>query len=335
MGSRLSNTIFQTNGRDAMIVEDAYRISNDQPKNTIFDSAKGIYSDGIEGLKTNTSSVRELTNLIMGAKRGTVDKADMFERALSAMGSSLPSLLGSIGGALKNQLSSAAGTLIGPDAEKSVDVIYGSLDKIVQVASVNDIDGLAEVINELTGNSDLMKVINIEAEAAILGGLTSQLIRYGIPDLIDDVMEQSASDAAIKKAYQYVSTDSIVGTDLATINRVIDKIGLAAYLEVNPNPIRNILNSFFFGTDDTIDKWPAKRVLLLSTLNRIDPHWQEYNRNGTYVKDLNAFTLASTDAKKLLQMADPEAMLSMVAPSFLSTGVSSVVKSLYPDAYVS
>jgi len=334
MSSRLSNTIFQTNGRDAMIVEDAYRISNDAPKNTVFDSLKGVYSDGIEGLKTNTSSVKELTNLILSAKRGTVDKADMFERALSAMGSSLPSLLGSIGGALKNQLASVAGTLIGPDAEKNVNIIYGNLDKIIKVAGVNDIDGLAEIVNELTGNSDLMKVINIEAEAAILGGITQQLLRYGIPDLVDDVMAQSASDEAIKKAYQFVSTDSIVGTDLATINRVLDKIGLAAYLEVNPNPIKNILGSFYFGTDDTIDKWPAKRALLLSTLNRIDPHWEEYNRNGTYVKDLNAFTTASTDAKKLLNMADPEALLTLIGPSFLSTGVSSVMKTLYPEAYI-
>lgn len=334
MGSRLSNTVFQTNGRDTMVVQDAYRISNDAPKNTVFDSLKGVYSDGIQGLKTNTSSVKELTNLILSAKRGTVDKMDMFERALGAMGSSLPSLLGSIGGALKNQLASVAGTLIGPDAEKNVNILYGNLDKIIKVAGVNDIEGLADVLGELTGNSDLMRVINIEAEAAILGGLAQQLMRYGIPELIDDVMAQSASDEAIKKAYQFVSTDSIVGTDLDTINRVLDKIGLAAYLEVNPDPIKNILSMFYFGTDDTIDKWPAKRALLISTLNRINPHWQEYNRNGTYVKDLNVFTTASTDAKTLFRMADPEAMLSMVAPSFLSSNCGSVLKALYPDAYI-
>lgn len=334
MGSRLSNTVFQTNGRDTMVVQDAYRISNDAPKNTVFDSLKGIYTDGIEGLKTNTSSVKELTNLILSAKRGTVDKAEMFERALGAMGSSLPSLLGSIGGALKNQLASVAGTLIGPDAEKSVNVIYGNLDKIISTAGVRDLEGLADVLTELTGQSDLMKVINIEAEAAVLGGLMQQLMKYGIPDLIDDVVAQSASDEAIKKAYQFVSTDSIVGTDLDTVNRVIDKIGLAAYLEVNPNPVKNILNMFYFGTDDTIDKWPAKRALLLSTLNRIDPHWQQYNRNGTYISDLTAFASASTDAKKLLNMADPEARLSMIAPSFLPNGVSTIIKSLYPDAYV-
>ena len=147
-------------------------------------------------------------------------------------------------------------------------------------------------------------------------------------------MEQSASAEAIKRAYQFVSTDSIVGTDLATINRVLDKIGLAAYLEVNPTPIKNILSSYFFGSEDTIDVWPAKRALMISTLNRIDPHWQEYNRNGVWVKNLAPFTWASTDSKKLLALEEPEASLVMMGPHFLTTSAGQVIKQIYPDAYI-
>lgn len=331
---RLSSTVFQTNGRNTMLVQDAYGISNTETKNTVFDSLKGVYSDGLSGLVTNTSSVKQLTQLILAARTGTVDKAEMFERALGAMGSSLPALLGSIGGALKNQISSVAGTLIGPDAEKAVNVIYGSLGKLVKVSNVGDIDGLAELVNELTGNSELMKVINIEAEAAVLGGITQQLLRYGIPDLVDEVMAQSASEEAIKKAYQFVSTDSIVGTDLATVNKILDKIGLAAYIEANPNPINNLLSGFYFSSTDTVDVYPAKRALLLSTLARIDPHWEESARGGTYVKNLNAFGIASTDARKLLMLGDPEKMLCMISQSFLAANCNTVIKSIYPNAYV-
>jgi hypothetical protein len=334
MASRLAGTVFQTNGREAMLAQDAYGISNQQTKNTVFDSLKGVYSEGISGLQTNPSSIKQLTQLILSSKNGNVDKADMLDRALSAMGSSLPALIGSIAGGVKNQLAGAAGTLIGPGAEKAVNVVYGNLGKIVKVATVNDLSGLADVLNELTGNSELMKVINIEAEAAVLGGLMGMLIQYDIPGLLDDVANMAGSSESLKLAYQYVSTDSIVGTDLATINRVIDKIGLAAYLEVNPNPINTILSGFYFGTGDTVDTYPTKRALLISTLNRIDPHWEEYNRNGVYVKNLSAFSVASTDAKTLLNLAEPESILSMIAPSFLASSVSQVIKALYPDAYV-
>lgn len=334
MASRLAGTVFQTNGREVMLAQDAYGISNQETKNTVFDSLKGVYSEGISTLQTNPSSIKQLTQLILNSKNGNVDKVDMLDRALGAMGSSLPALIGSIAGGVKNQLASAAGTMIGPDAEKAVNVIYGNLGKIIKVATVNDLSGLADVLNELTGNSELMKVINIEAEAAVLGGLMGMLIQYDIPGLLDDVADMAGSSESLKLAYQYVSTDSIVGTDLATINRVIDKIGLAAYLEVNPNAINAILGGFYFGTDDSIATYPAKRALLLSTLARIDPHWQEYNRNGVYVKNLSAFTAASTDAKTLLNMAEPESLLSMIAPSFLPMGVSEVIKALYPNAYV-
>lgn len=334
MATGLANTLFQGNSQDAMLVKDAYGVSTKETNNSLFDSVKGIYSDSVSGLYANKGSARQLASLVTAAKNGNVSKTDMLDRALSAMGSSLPGLLGTLGGTLKNKIASAAGELIGPEAEKNVNILYGQLGTLVKVANVGDADSLAEFISELTGNSDLVKLINIEAEAAIIGAIASQALAFGIPGLLDDVMEQARSQESRDKAYAYMSTSAINGSDLATINKVIDKIGLAAFLQANPDAINMILSGFFFGTQDTIDTYAAKRLELVTLLVRIDPHWNEYMRNGTYITNLEPYVTASPNAKTLLLMAEPDKTAVMIAANWPPKTAGSVVQDTYEGALV-
>lgn len=334
MTTSLANTIFQGNSSNAVVVEDAYKISTQESRNSVYDAGKGIYADAIKGMQSNKGSARELASLITASKSGSVNKMDMLTRGLSALGSSLPSLLGTLGGVLKNNLSSVAGDLIGDNASKAVSILYGNAELLLSVADVDDTESLVKFVNELSGNSELAKFINIEAESAIIGGMASMLMQYGIPEMVDDVIAQARSDAVKANAYAYLSTEAVNGSDLAMINKVIDQIGITMFLANNPDAINSILSGFFFGTKDTVDTYPAKRTELLTLLVRINPNWFQYNRAGTWVPNLGPFNISSKDAKTLFCTSDPERSFVLAAKGYPPNAATSVVKALYPDAYI-
>jgi len=330
MASRLASTVFQGSAKDAMVVEDAYKVSTAETRNSLFDSAKGIYGDAVSGLYANKGSIRELAAVVLAAKAGTISKADMLERSLSALGSSLPSLLGQLGGTLKNTI---AGFL--PDGVgDTMGVVYNNAQLILSVANISNAQDSAEFLAELTGNSDLLKVVNIGAESAIFGGILKELMSFGIPELMDDVIDQIQNETVKANALAYLSTSAVNGSDLVMTNKIIDVIGLTAFLEQNPDAINRTLSSFFFGTLDTVDTYPAKRIELLALLTRIDAHWSESLRNGAYIKNLEPFTVCSPDAKTLMLMAAPERTLTLAAAKYPRNNINSIIKGLYPDAYI-
>lgn len=332
--SRLSSTIFQGDPSKAVLVQDAYKVANQESRNSMYDSVKGIYADAVDGLYTNKRSPKQLAQIVAAAQKGNINRMEMIERALGVMGTSLGSIFGSVTGVLKNKIGDAAGALIGENAKKNVQVMFDKVPLIISAVDVKDASSLFEFIGELTGDSELAKVIDIEAESAILAGIVGTLASYGVPDLIDYVIEEAQSEAARRNAWQYYSTEAVYGSDLAGINKVIDKIGLVAFLEANPDAINMILSQFFFGTKDTVDTWPVKRVELINTLVRINPQWSMYNRNGVYIPNLEPFQIASDNAKSLFYLAEPERKYSLASINFPKKPPGTIIQEMYPEAWV-
>lgn len=336
----LARTIFEGKSTDSMAVQDAHAVTNGSAVNSLYDSMKGIYGNVVKGLYANKGSVRELATLIMDAKAGNVDKAAMFERALGALGTSLPSLLGQMGATMKDKLGSAAGTLIGPDAQKAVAVLYNNADLLIRTAEVDDLGDLVSLVGDLTGNSDLAGLVNIEAEAAVIAGIAKELMAFGIPELVDDVIQQARNEAAAKAAYQYLIDPAVQGSNLSMIGKIIDSIGLTMFLENNPNAITSILGTYYFGTDVDVSQYQAKRDELVNLLVRIDANWNKILRNGVYVDYLAPYMAASKDAQALLcytAVADApsrDRILTAAGRKTQAQAVSEVIKTLYPTAYI-
>lgn len=332
---RLANTMFQGRSTDAMVVEDAYKVSTQETRNSLYDSSKGVLSDAVKGVYANKNSIRELASIVMDAKSGRIDKLSMLTRGLSALGSSLPSLLGTLGGTIKNKFEGYAGDLIGDDAKKYVGVIYDNAEYLVQAADVSNMQDAATLLAGITGNSDLMKVINIEAESAIIGGMASEFMSFGIPDLMDDVIDQARSPTVKQNAWAYISTSSIEASNIVMINRSIDNIGITRFLEANPQAVSDVLSSYYLGTDDGVTVYPQRLTELVATLVRIDANWDKVLRNGVYIQALQPFGIASSDARKLFMSTDVYRTWTMASPKYLARSVQSISKDLYPAALIS
>jgi hypothetical protein len=331
---RLANSIFQGRPSDKLLVKDTYEVTNTETRNSVFETTKGIYSDAIDGLKGNTSSPRELTELVLGAKNGNLTKMEMVEKALGTMGSSLPSLLGQVGGTLANVLGDTLGESGYGDIAQLGKLLYGAAPTFIKGADVDDADSLIRFVGELTGKGDLMEFVNLGAEAGILSGIAKQLVRYGVGDLVDDVAEM-AHDESVKNAiFRAIIENAINTSDLKSVNKALDKLGADGLLAERPNAIAEILAGYKFPEDFDMRLAAAERVKLISTLARISIYWSTKLRNGVAIPDYKNWVALGTDAKVLMMMAEPERTMAISCGAIRPMNVAGVQAELYPAGYV-
>lgn len=331
---RLSNSLFQGRPSDKLLVKDTYEVTNGETRNSVFETTKGIYSDAIDGLKGNTSSPRELTELVLGAKAGNLTKMEMVDKALSAMGTTLPSLIGQVGGTLQNILGDTLTEAGFGEVADLGKLLYGAAPLFIKGADVNDVDGLIRVVGELTGKSELMEFFNLGAEAGILSGIAKQLVRYGVGDLVDDVAEM-AHDESVKNAiFASIIENAIVTSDLNSINKSLDKLGADGLLAERPLAIAEILASYKFPEDFDMRNAEAERAKLIATLVRISPYWSTKLRNGVPIPDYKNWVALGSDAKTLMMMADPERTMAISCGGIRQNTVGGVQAELYPAGYV-
>jgi hypothetical protein len=315
-------------------VKDTYEVTTGETRNSVFDTAKGIFSDAIGGLKDNTSSPRDLMELVMGAKGGSLTKMEMVDKALSAMGSSLPSLLGQVGGTLQNALGDTLKDAGFGEVADLGKLLYGAAPLFVKGADVDDADGLIRMVGELTGKSELMQFFNLGAEAGILSGIAKQLVRYGVGDLVDDIAEM-AHDESVKNAiFAAIIENAINTSDLKSVNKALDKLGADGLLAERPNAIAEILAGYRFPEDFDMRNAEAERAYLIMTLTRISSYWTTKLRNGVLIRDYKNWVALGSDAKTLMLMAEPERTTAISCGAIRQNTVGSVQAELYPAGYV-
>src|SRR5690606_31120606 len=89
-----------------------------------------------------------------------------------------------------------------------------------------DASSFTKLVNAIVGNESLMKVLDLESEGALVGLLIKQAIALGIPKAIDALLDK-ISDEKLKKQLMVDSLETAArSSDLVTVNKVLDIIGV-------------------------------------------------------------------------------------------------------------
>lgn len=335
MVGRLAETIFQTRSIDDLITQDPYKVSDSTPRNTIYDSARGIYGDAIKTLRTDKNSLANLTRLMGDYKRGYVDKADMFTQALGMMGTSLPGLLGGMAGNLKKKMETFAGKEITDAASKAYTILSKGAQIVINSTDYDGTYNITQMANELLGDADLLEFINIEAESSIIGAIASEAIAYGIPGIVTEIIEMNNSDEVQWNSWSYVSYASIEYSNIYYLNQSINVIGAPGVLAQTPDAVVMIPANYKMPEGLKPSQYLAELTELVNTIKRIDPYWDKEVRNGVYVPSLKPYINATPDAHTLFMQRDPERLMSMASRGMTTKTCREVIVDLYPNALVS
>lgn len=329
LNSNVAKAIWQGAGTDKQVARDTYTDNSSATQNSLYESVKGVYSSGVKTIQNNPNSIRDLVALTQAAQKGTTDKFSLLKRGLSALGSSVPGVIGSISTTLQDKIATTFG--LSDQTRQAMQMTINQVSKVVTSSNPTNLTDLASLLNGITGNSKYAKALNLEAEAALFSTVLDTALTYGLTNIVDDVITQASDKYVSASALKFVSSSVISGSDLTTINKIIDEIGVEQFLVNNPDAIKDIISSYRFSSDTTVASYAAKLSELTTTLARINTNWYQYQRNGVWVPNLTVMSEASSNALTLFYLNETYRTMALTAPAYPVAEVSTIQAMLYPN----
>lgn len=196
-------------------------------------------------------------------------------------------------------------------------VIIDGLEKTIDSADLKTVNGISEVIGGLTGNTELIKILNLGPSLSIVNGFIGEAMRLELPGAVD-VLINSIDDKESKRKLKLHSTRQAANygdIDFIDGELGVDGVGAGAILALTPDIISMILQNYRLGGETPTNAHAQK---LLSVLNKIDGNWMSYKRGRDDIDNLSYLTEASDDAIRVL-LKEPATYVAALISGQLET----------------
>lgn len=318
MSLQIAETKFITKASSGLAAVDVYGTSPEkQAKN-----AGSVLSGLAAGFKTpNTAG--EVNKIVDGLTKALEKtKGKSYTEQMAA----LKGVLGGKDALLKNFKNSLVTDVLtnvgfGKNAKEIAGVLVGDRDpsnlltalgktnpemKIVvngiqTVMGAKDLDtavGIADLLGKLTGNTELVKVFDLQPETLLLKSLLDSATMFRVPSLIDTILDSASSDKERKVLLVASVPKTAENSDLETILKTMKEIGDTNTYRTHPTLVVDLLANYIpvSGMSPTKEEGSQLREIL----DRLKPEWWLVERNGEKVYNLDAFYNLSQSAKEAL-----------------------------------
>lgn len=331
--TKLADTILRTGAKDELLTVDALGVSDVNIINSLSNKLSGFSTEAIDAIRAKAGNlVGDITSIVSSKGGFKLDTKGLTDRVLQSLGGGQ--------GVLRTLSTSLQGSLTqGLGIDPSIyDKVSGTINGVVQSfqsGNINDARGIFDLVNQITGESDLAKFFDLGAQANLLSGLFSEAIRLGIPEAIDALLENSESDEAANAALRGNLQNIIDYSDLTTAATVIERLGANRILADIPTALQQLLANYRFPKGSTKANYPTLYLDLKAVLDAIDPLWGTVKRGSETISDLEIFSRVSTDANTLLSIQPEWEIAVRVAPSYQTrTSLTANLKAKYPYARI-
>ena len=327
--SKLAPTILTTGAKDQLITKDVYTLDGESVLNSPIGKLKGFSTDFMEDVRQHSSGILDSVAGMVKVGAGgdiSLDKDSLTKRASLFLGVPLSNLNRSIA----DKLVKNSG--MDPNLFRS---IVGTVDGVATTITAGGLDntrGIFNLINRVTGDSDIAQLLDVGAEASVLHGIVSEAIRLGLPSAVDTVIQKSKNAKAAQAALLNNVSGALYASDLDTLNLMLSKIGVGGILAKVPDAAERLLQSYRFPAGTTPSQYPTLYTTLTGILDQLKPGWGTYTRNGNTVGDLTLFARASQDAITLFKTQTVYKEAATIASTFLPVSLPKLGKTLYPYA---
>lgn len=280
-----------------------------------------------------TEAFTKLTGAITGIKSG-------FEGDLNQLKSSvLTDVLGSVG-FISNPKAIADGILGLPGGKplksitlKNVPNLKVILNGVETVRNFKNPDGMASALNmlgQITGNSELGKVLDLEANFAVANGLMKTLGDRQIPGIVDALIDRFGNDKKSKAAFAKHTLPVVTKTgDLAAINAVLNNVEPAAVIAIQPLSTTDIVSNLQLPPEKfSVDVAFAQS--LVDTLTKVDPKWNEAKQGTGPAVDLTIYQKANAIASDCFMLLPAHQVAMSIAIYYNTDSAISMARERYP-----
>lgn len=341
----LASPVFATGPKDPVSIVDVYETAAPEVRNNLTSKLSSFGSSLNEVFGASMTSIRNLGHNLASGRIDPVMAAQRIQGALSGSRGDIISLATSAQNAIFSELT---GTVPGTDYVRGATELYDSVNLVVgngshrfQNGSIQSVRATLGFISDLTGNP-VFKALDLGAEAALLRGIIGEVSAWGIPDLVDSVLE--GRDDQFRFSVVSRASDSILQvSNIGMLEYYINK-GLASALVAKvPNYADQFISQYAFPQETTPGDYVTLHAQFMNVMNALSSTWLYTHRGGVSVEldgqtiitpkkvfNLTVISRASQDAYTLL-ISDPVTRPAMIcARNYPTVDVIQLTKRMYP-----
>jgi len=170
----------------------------------------------------------------------------------------------------------------------------------------------------------------LDSEAAILHGVLIQLDEWGVPELLEDVLEDIKNKALLAEVARRSAMRLAQSGNIDAIESLLKKIGAEAMVAQNPMMAETLLNMYRFPIKQTPADYPARLIQLVWVMDQLKPGWLWTYRGLELVWDLSVLTRISDDAKKVFSTDEAYRTPVAIAGLYRRQTAHSLLSKMYP-----
>ena len=200
-----------------------------------------------------------------------------------------------------------------PVMQMVVDGLSGPIESL-QKAVGKDLGVVAFLAQNITGNTELIKFVNLDARGALTSQINKQLMKFELPGFHEKLTDNLTKKEKMEVAADAESlTTALDNGNLSYLNWVMTELGDTYVVKTVPDAIARLLASFKL--DPYQDPAP-QAALLENTLLKMHPPLLTQSTTGN---DCVVWAEASEDAKRLLSTR-PLCAILVACAEVLSSG---------------
>lgn len=340
----IAQAVFESGPKDSVVMVDVYNAVTPEVRNNLTSKLSAFGNSLTDSFSSATKTVKELGATITNGRMNVEQAAQRIRAALNGSRGDITNLATGLQNAIFSGLTGAApGTNYIQEASSlydQVSIVVGQGKHLVN-SDKKSVSAILNFVSDLT-NQPVFKTLDLGAEAALLGGLLGEVSSWGVPSLVDTMME--GKDQEFKYAIYSRNSESVLRNSSAAMIEHYVNQGLASALTSNqPGFGNDFLAQYTFPDGTTPDKYPVLHAQLVKIMDDLKPNWLRIqrgevitNNNGQtvitpkMVPNLGALTRASSDAKTLLASDATTRTQVLISSNFPRIDLIQLAKRNYP-----
>ena len=290
-------------------------------------------SPSLKGLKGIIDSVEKLTKTDIGKMVGDIvgGKVNIDSLGKEIAGNILDSYKVNSDSVLEQMGSLGIGSKqIQEMADKITDngmkVITAGKEIVKQIEDVKSIKDLNDLAGKITGDKNLIEVIDLKNRFDLTGALVNYSDSIGLPDIADKLIATMNNEDQVKFFKDKID-NFVDSSNIERIKESIEKVGPKVLLAETPKLVENILKNVNKGID--IDVNLDKALEITDLVESINSDWLKTTRNGVEVISTEILANANDTIKKVLNKNPELAELIAIKDQYKITDFKTLTGNCY------
>lgn len=331
--TRIALPVFSGSAIDTGKVIDAYTDVSSDVRNALTPQLSAFGSSLSDALGGVLDTVNSVGSALLG---NGIDLNTAKDRIQQALGGSRAGILNLANGLQQSIYSELTGLVGGTNQVKAVTDLYDSIkvittqgERVFKGDDYKQASAIMDFVSDLTGNS-AFQLFDMGAEAAVFKGAIEELGKWGVPELLDDVLAKTDSQTR-KTAIRRAAGSLKRSADIDSVQTLIAQAGASTLIADNPDFPQVFLANYRLKIGTTPDQYAAKLDQLVQVLSAMAPDWFTTQRAGAPIYNYRLIGQASHDARALFVTSSVYRAAALAAPFYSrSQSVQALLRGMYP-----